>query len=212
MLEDAIEIPLRTNAEAHLDVPHQNDGSDAALVAAVLVGDEKAFAEIFEKYRRTVARTIGKFFRDRNDIEELMQQAFTKAYFSLKGFKGNDDRSLGAWLSRIAINICYDEFRLRRRNASAEVSDLENEDDNDLDRLMAKGSGSAESSLIHRELAERILASLQAEDRVALTLVYSEEYSLNEAADVLGITTSSLKSRLFRCRSEIKRRFGYLFS
>jgi DNA-directed RNA polymerase specialized sigma24 family protein len=44
-----------------------------------------------------------------------------------------------------------------------------------------------------------------------MTLVYSQDYSLNEVADILGITTSNLKSRLFRCRNLLKRRFAYLF-
>jgi RNA polymerase sigma-70 factor (ECF subfamily) len=213
MLDETIDISLQNQVDTSaLNLQIDDLASDGVLVAAVLSGDERAYAEIFERYRRPVARVIGKFFRDRSDIEELMQQSFTKAYFSLKGFHSKDDGSLGGWLSRIAINVCYDEFRRRRREASLQVLDPEKNDENHLDRMVAESQRSAEASLISRELSDRILGCLTAEDRIALTLVYSEEYSLSEAANAIGVSTSSLKSRLFRCRSELKRRFGYLFS
>ena len=70
---------------------------------------------------------------------------------------------------------------------------------------------SAEKSIIATELAEKVLSSLDLKDRIAITLVYSENHSLSDVAGSIGITTSNLKSRLFRCRSQIRQRFGHLF-
>lgn len=69
-----------------------------------------------------------------------------------------------------------------------------------------------EMSLVAIQLAEKVLSTLAARDRMAMTLVYSENYSLNEVADAIGITTSNLKSRLFRCRNQIRTKFGHLFT
>ena len=72
-------------------------------------------------------------------------------------------------------------------------------------------AGTTETDLVSAQLAEKILSSLDARDRIAMTLVYSEDYSLTDAAEIIGISASTLKSRLFRCRNHIKQRFGHLF-
>ena len=186
--------------------------SDDQLVEAVLAGDEAAFAEIFERYKLPVTRTVGRFFRDRGEAEEFVQVSFTKAYFSLKKYRGGEDRSFAAWLTRIAINVCYDEFRRRQRkgeNLFSEMSDAENDF---ISRIADGQQRSAADSFQAGQLAEKVLAGLGAGDRVAMTLVYSEDYSIDEVAKAIGISQSNLKSRLFRCRNHIRKRFGHLFS
>lgn len=159
-----------------------------------------------------MTRTVGRFFRERCDVEEMVQQSFTKTYFSLKKYRGGVDRSFAAWITRIAINVCYDEFRRRQRKGESLFSEM-NDEESDYVSTVADGRQvSYEDALVGSQLAERVLGSLNPEDRIAMTLVYSEELSLDEVADFIGITTSSLKSRLFRCRNHIKRRFGHLFT
>jgi DNA-directed RNA polymerase specialized sigma24 family protein len=80
-----------------------------------------------------------------------------------------------------------------------------------VESIIDNRAATPENMLLNAELADRILSGVDAKDRVALTLVYSQDYSLDEAATVLGITTSNLKSRLFRCRNHIKKRFSHLF-
>jgi RNA polymerase sigma-70 factor (ECF subfamily) len=212
MLNESLEMNLHKTVDQPAAAFAEQVGCpDRQLVAAVVAGDERAFEEIFERYRRLVAGTVGRFFRDRSDIEEFVQQAFTKAYLSLNKFQGDDNGSFAAWITRISINVCYDEFRRRNRkgeNLSASFSDEEN----DHFAVMIDGRAvSAEDTVVRSQLAEKLLASLSPEDRIAVTMVYSEDYTLHEAAGALGISTSNLKSRLFRCRSQLKMRFGYLF-
>ena len=208
MLDEVLNISLNTDAQIsefafNADFP----ATDEQLVAAILAGDEPAFAEIFDRHKRRVTGVVGKFFREKNDIEEFVQQCFTKAYFSLNKFQGGNARSFPAWITKIAVNVCYDEFRRRQRQ-----NVNQNETENDFLETVPDGRAiSAESTIIAAELAKKILSSLSPEDRVALTMIYSEEYSLEEVAGVMGITTSSLKSRLFRCRNQLKTKFGYLF-
>lgn len=185
--------------------------TDEQLVRFVLDGDEQAFAEIFERYKRLVTSVVGRFFRDRSEIEECVQLSFTKTYFSLKHFRGGRDNSFPAWLTRITVNICYDEFRRRGRRPESRFSEMDDEGVAFVESITDDNAGSAETSLASAQLAEKILSSLDAKDRIAMTLVYSEDYSLNEAAEIIGISTGNLKSRLFRCRNHIRERFGHLF-
>jgi RNA polymerase sigma-70 factor, ECF subfamily len=211
MLDEVLKIGLQTKAQFPVvEFTDEVYDSDEDLVRAVLDGDEQAFEMIFERYRRPITRVVGRFFRERSDIEEFVQQCFTKAYFSLKRFRGGD-ASLQAWMTRIAVNVCYDEFRRRQRKAENLFAEMSDEENNYVETIADGRTLSADASLIAAQLAEKVLATLDADDRLAMTLVYSEDYSLDEAATMIGITTSSLKSRLYRCRNHIRKRFGHLF-
>ncbi len=140
-----------------------------------------------------------------------MQQCFTKAYFSLKRFRGGEENSFPAWLTRIAVNVCYDEFRRRERKGERLFSEMSDEENDYISTVSDGRDVSAEQRLVAAELAGKFLGGLDSRDRVAMMLVYSEDYSLNEAAAAIGISTSNLKSRLFRCRNLIRKRFAHLF-
>lgn len=212
MLEEVLNISLQTKVQfPAIEFDGQAPATDEMLVQAVIDGDEAAFAEIFERYRRHVTRVVGRFFRDRSDTEEFVQQAFTKAYFSMKHFRGGAEYSLAAWLTRITVNVCYDEFRRRQRRGESLFTEIGEEESDFLESLIDERKRSPESAVVAFQLAEKVLAGLDPKDRIAMTLVYSEDYSLAEVADAIGITSSNLKSRLFRCRNQIKARFGHLF-
>src|SRR5262245_5059169 len=102
MLDEVLNINLQSTTQlAGLEPVVDATRTDEFLVRRVLDGDETAFAEIFERYKRQVTRTAGRFFRERSDIEECVQKSFAKAYFSLGKFRGGEERSLAAWLTRI---------------------------------------------------------------------------------------------------------------
>ncbi len=190
-----------------------SDGSqitDEELVRAVLDGDEQSFAVIFERHKRLVTGVVGRFFREKSEIEECVQQSFTKAYFSLKDFRGINEKSFPAWVTRIAVNVCYDEFRRRGRKPESLFTEVD-DGTGFLESVSDGKIASAETQVVSAQLAEKVLASLDPKDRIAMTLVYSEDYSLNEVAEVIGISVGNLKSRLFRCRNHIRERFGHLF-
>src|SRR3954447_26205551 len=107
MLDEVLKTGLQD--EAQLSVvrfsDHSQQTTDEMLVRAILDGDEQAFAEIFERYRKLVTGVAGRFFRDRSEIEECVQQSFAKMYFSLKAFRGERGASFPAWATRIAVNV-----------------------------------------------------------------------------------------------------------
>lgn len=212
MFDEVLKINLQR--EAQFPAIEFTDGtplSDAELVDNVLAGDEASFAEIFERYKKHVTRVIGRYFRDRSEIEEHVQQAFAKTYFSLSNFRGLQENSLAAWITKITVNVCYDEFRRRQRRSQSLFTEMTTKENEYVESIVDNRAATPENMLQNAELADKILSGVEAKDRVALTLVYSQEYSLDEAANMLGITTSNLKSRLFRCRNHIKKRFSHLF-
>src|SRR6476660_5521501 len=102
--------------------------TDDVLVAAAATGDEGAFEQLFERHRRQVARIAGRFFAQREQIEEIIQDAFTKLYFALHTYHGTHEASFKAWLAQITVNACYDQLRRIRRRSEQTLGEFtENE-------------------------------------------------------------------------------------
>src|SRR5918911_809016 len=102
--------------------------TDVELVARVSAGDETAFEPLFNRHRRRVALIASRFFRQREQIEEIVQETFTKAYFALRDFSNQQEASFAAWIARIAFNSCYDELRRTKRRQESALSDVSEDD------------------------------------------------------------------------------------
>lgn len=178
--------------------------TDEELVQAVLAGDEAAFAVLFERYKRLVVHLVGRFFSQRELVEEFSQVVFTKAYFSLKNFRGGQEKSFTSWISRVTVNVCYDELRRRQRRPEDLFAELGTAESEYIDGVAAGGSFENESALINRDLAEKLLSGLDAKDRLAVTLFHGEEMSIKEVAKAVGWSESNVKVRLMRTRNYLR--------
>jgi RNA polymerase sigma-70 factor (ECF subfamily) len=179
--------------------------SDFQLVSLVLAGDETAFEDIFERYKRLVAKIGARYFRRPEQIEEIIQISFTKVFLELKNFNGGHDFSFASWLGRIATNACLDILRSQKRkpeNLHCELSDAETEY---LFADVKTGDKTAENSLVERDLAEKLLSRLATEDRAVLQMLDAEEMSVNEVAAVTGWSKSKVKIRAFRARNSLRK-------
>ena len=153
-----------TESTERLDARAETDAagpSDVELVSDVRAGQEAAFEELFRRHRRRVAFIAGRFFRRREQIEEVVQESFAKAFFALGEFSNRQAESFGAWLSRIAFNVCYDELRRLKRRPESSLSELD-EDEAAWLRERARSASEArgvESQAVSRELAAKLVAS-----------------------------------------------------
>ncbi len=174
--------------------------TDETLIATLSNGDEEAFNQIFERYRFWVARIVGRFFRRPERIEEIVQEVFTKLYFTSSYFSPQPGKTFANWLSSITINFCYDELRRLKRRPEQSISELTEAEANWLKEKLTITQTSTEDQLIIRDLAAKLLSQLNAEDRLVLTLLDVEDLSVNEIAQVTGWSVSKVKIRAYRAR------------
>lgn len=186
--------------------PITREAVDDELVASVRAGDESAFEVLFERHRRSVTRLAYRFFYRRDQVEDIVQESFANAYFALGAYRGGQERSFIAWLSKITVRACYDALRRSRRVESV-MSELTDEEERSLsDRLRFSGKGSdVESLAISRDLADKLLRRLDPDDRVVLSLLNVAELSVAETAEITGWSVSKVKMRSHRARKALQR-------
>jgi len=186
-----------------------DEPTDDALVGRVRAGDEAAFEQLFERHRPRVARVASRFLPRREAVEEIVQETFTRAFFALDSYAGAHAASFPAWLSQIAVNLCYDELRRARRRPQHDSHELTPEESEAIGASLRNTLGSAprdvESDLVSRDLAGKLLARLDAEDRLVLTLLDAEGLSVAEIAAHTGWSASKVKVRAHRARASLRR-------
>ncbi len=184
--------------------------TDVDLVTRVRANDESAFEELFNRHRRRVALIAGRFFRQREQIEEIVQETFTKAYFALHDFSNTGEASFASWLARIAFNSCYDELRRMKRRPETLAEEVSEEESEWLKgHLRADGVGDdIEAALVSRDLAGKLLARISPEDRTVLVMMDVEGMSVNEIAEMKDWSASKVKVRAHRARASLRRALG----
>ena len=182
----------------------ESERADAELAALARAGDESAFEELFRRHRRRVALIASRFFRQREQIEEVVQESFTKAFFALAEFGGGREASFAAWLARIAFNVSYDELRRQKRRPEGALEDLTEEESAHLAERL-RGGTDAEGAAVSRDLAAKLLARLSPEDRLVLVLLDVEGLSVAEIAELMGWGGSKVKVRAHRARAHLRR-------
>jgi RNA polymerase sigma-70 factor (ECF subfamily) len=181
----------------------KTERTDRQLVDLVLSGDEFAYEHIFERHKRRVAALAGRFFREPQDVEEMIQITFTKAYVQLGNFRGKHEYSLSSWLNRIATNACLNALK-KRANRIEDIAAVLS--DNEIEMLSEElRERSAEELLAQRDLLEKLLSTLSADDRVLLQMLYAYEMTVAEAAEVFGWSRAKVKVRAFRARRALNR-------
>ena len=181
------------------------ENSDRRLVELVLAGDETAFEQIFERYKRLVASIASRYFQRPEQIEEIVQIGFAKAYFELERFRGRHDASLASWLCKITTNACLDALRSQNRKSENLLCELSQTEIEILFAAASAGNENTEKSLVERDLAEKLLSRLAADDRAILQMLDAEEMSVSEVAEITGWTNSKIKIRAFRARGALRK-------
>ena len=170
--------------------------TDEDLVRATLAGDDHAFAELVARHKRRVLSTAARFARDYQQIDDLAQEVFLRAWRKLSRFRG--EAPFEHWLSRVTVTACYDFLRRERKSReqiSLEAFPLEVRDSSHDD---------AQSAEAARELLAHLLRRLTAEEQLIVTLCELEERSVREVAALTGWSESNVKVRAFRARERLR--------
>jgi len=164
------------------------------------------FEQIVQQNQRRVYRVIYLLLRDHDAAETLSQECFLKVYRGLPDFRG--DCRLDTWILRIAVNLARDHAKSRRLSFWKRLVGLDNEPQNG--RIEHPDlQPSPERVLLAREQLESVWAAVETlsqQQRAIFFLRFSEEMSLAEIADVLGIRIGSVKAQLFRAMSAVRKK------
>jgi RNA polymerase sigma-70 factor (ECF subfamily) len=185
---------------------------ELALVQAAKEGDVSAFEQLVRRYDRNVFRIAQHITQNREDAEDVVQEAFLKAYENLDQFKGNS--KFYTWLVRIAVNESL--MKLRRRRTDRTVSldeDIETEEDK-MPREVADWAPNPEQLYKQGELQEilgKTINGLPASFRTVFVLRDVEGLSTEETAEALELSIPAVKSRLLRARLQLRERLNKYF-
>jgi len=185
---------------------------ELALVQAAKRGDDSAFEELVRRYDRNVFRIAQHITQNREDAEDVVQEAFLKAYGNLAQFQ--EQSKFYTWLVRIAVNEAL--MKLRRRRPERTVSldeDIKTEDDS-LPREIADWSPNPEQQYTQAELREILSKTIQGLPpgfRTVFVLRDVEGLSTEETASALDLSVPAVNSRLLRARLQLRERLGRYF-
>src|SRR2546430_1504805 len=167
--------------------------ADRELVRRAQREDQEAFAELVRRHQHRVFAVAGGILRRREDVEDIAQQVFVKAYFSLKRF---DQRAaFSTWLYKITVNECWDMLRKKKVRPLVYEADLSEEQARQVISSAQKGKDVPDISerLEARQRVERLLDGLDERDRLMLILKEVEGFSIEEIAEVLNLNANTVK-------------------
>jgi RNA polymerase sigma-70 factor (ECF subfamily) len=177
--------------------------TDQQLVARVQKGDSRAFDMLVLKYQHKIMGLISRYVHDSDEVQDVAQEAFIKAYRALPRFRG--DSAFYTWLYRIAINTAKNHLVSRSRRppgSDVEIEDAEYFEAGDALRTIE----TPESALFGAELkavVERAISELPDDLRTAVTLREFDGLSYEDIADVMDCPVGTVRSRIFRAREAI---------
>ncbi len=180
-------------------------GDEKELLYRAQQGDETAFQQIVEKYKRQMYYLALDLTGNHYDAEDLSQEAFVKAYTSIQGFRG--DAKISSWLHRIVVNAHLDE----RRKKSLTLLRTSDELNESLTLHSAGGSGfetNPEKKMEQSKMQEHIeeaLKTLTPRERSIFVLRHYQEHALKEIAEMLELSEGTVKSFLFRAIKKLQK-------
>ena len=181
------------------------------LVRQAQQGDAGAFEQLVSRNQQRILAVVAGTLRRREDVEDIAQQVFVKAYFSIKRF---DMRSaFSTWLYKIAVNECWDYLRKKRVRPLVYEADLSEDQVRQLDSFVNTGQAPADASKRAElgEMVEQLLSHLSDEDRQILLLKEVEGFSVEEISEMLDLNVNTVKVRMFRARARLMRTYRQRF-
>src|SRR6266571_3662604 len=199
---EPLERPPAVTASAGRASKPARAADDRELVRWAQAEDKEAFEELIRRHQHRVFAVAGGILRRREDVEDIAQQVFIKAYFSLKRF---DQRAaFSTWLYKITVNECWDLLRKKKVRPLVYEADLSEEQARRIITSEEEGAGPDISERLEaRQRVERLLEGLDERDRLMLILKEVEGFSIEEIGKVLDLNANTVKVRLFRARRRV---------
>ena len=209
-------VPSKRARQA-VALPHPGNAEqvdDKELVAAALKGDESAYGELLERFRRPVFSLIYRMIGDREQAEDLAQESFVKAFNNLDSY--NRKYRFSSWLFKIANNHAIDHLRRARLptvsiHGSPHAADAERAQETRI--VLETPDESPEEEILALELGSEIedaIRQLRSEYRTAVILRHIENRPYEEIAEIMEVPIGPVKTFLHRARAELRGALGHL--
>jgi RNA polymerase sigma-70 factor, ECF subfamily len=189
------------------------DSEDARHVARAQSGDAEAFGALVQKYQTKIYGIVYRMCGAGDDVADLGQEIFLRALTALRKFQYQGEASFRTWLYRIAVNVCINELRRRKRKRRIEGASLDEmvSTETGLVERMVPDLSTAPHHIAERketcDVVHRILQAMSPQHRAVLTLVDIQGMPYEEAAQVISCNLGTLKSRLSRARRAFGARY-----
>lgn len=192
--------------------PRAIEPTESALVTAAKAGDYDAFEQLVNRYERKIYRLGLNITGNAEDAEDVLQETFLKAFENLPKFR--EDSRFYTWIVRIGVNQALMKLRKRRTDKSVSFDDPIEENGEIIPRDFADWKPDPEELLGRTETRERLEKAIQdlpPSFRTVFTLRDVDGLSTEETAEVLGLTISAVKARLFRARLRLREELSKVF-
>ena len=172
------------------------------LIERARSGDDGAFNQVVQVYRKRILGTIARLIGRPEDVEDVGQEVFLRLYFSLDQLRTPE--VFEPWLYRLTVNAAYDYLRRQKRRQESRMSDLSEQQVMMADAVAgSKQSDESQRRARVKEQVEDLLGQVSEEDRILLMLKEVEGLSLKELEKIYGANENALKVRLFRARQRV---------
>ena len=173
---------------------------DYDLIGRAIKGDQSAYDRLMKKYYKLVNNLIYRMIYNKEDVEDLTQEAFIKAFNSLEKF--DHQFAFSTWLYKIASNNCIDYLRKKKLNTISIDKEIDSEDE-DLRFEIPDNDYKPDRNILDAEkkkILEDAIASLPEKYKIVILLRHQDEMEYEEIAQKLNIPLGTVKAHIFRGR------------
>ena len=178
--------------------------SEQEYIKRFVNGDNGAFDFLIRKWQGPIYQLAFRYVGNEHDAKDVCQNTFIRAYKNIKKLK--DEASFSTWLYRIAVNLCKDELKKRKKKARVDLSLLESNESYS-EHFANPGNKGIEENIMEKDIQEivkRIVNSLSEEQKMVVILKEYQGLKFREVADVLKISENTAKSRMYYALNNIK--------
>jgi RNA polymerase sigma factor (sigma-70 family) len=172
------------------------------LITLCRQGNRNAQFEVYNRYYKTMFNTALRIVKDSHWAEDIMQEAFLKAFTKLDSFKG--EVAFGAWLKKIVVNQTLDNYKKINRNAMDSLDDI-------LYKVEDEGYKDEAKIDFNNMKIQQVMAALQSlkeNYRIALTLLYVEGYDQEEISEIMAITPGNCRTTISRAKESLLKKLN----
>jgi RNA polymerase sigma-70 factor (ECF subfamily) len=185
--------------------------AETHLVKLSLTGDRSAFGQLVELYKGKIHRLANRMLNNPHDSEDVVQETFMRVYLNLNRY--DEKQKFSTWIYRIGKNLCVDLLRKKKSVYSLDA-EIPGEDDLNHYGILSSDDNNPEMALMEAELQEQltqVINKMSDKYKAIATLYYVHDLSLQEISEKLNIPITTVKTRLYRGREYLRKRWGISF-